>query len=350
MKSNAINTILLLAAAVLLLPSASRPAVAQEFNEVQIVINPQLSIERARRLRHVVRDIAGKRLAPVPGGGETGSSVITPSGHIIVPTADVSAAQTSQGWNLWLDGSGGYLENTQTAREYSGYQVSISAGADTQVTEKLTVGLIVNHNATDIDNTFLPGTSTTSTWGIGPYAAYLLTDTLVLSGSFLYNWTNNDSNSGGVTAAYDAESWSFNTNLTSYHFIDQWTLAPTLGVSVTKDMDDAYVDSAASPFAASTSRTGTFSFGGTATYTHTAENGTTIAPYVSAEGEWTFLNSVSTMAGLTEDSRDFDVNVSAGADFQLSQSLSMSLSSTVSGLAKPDYLSVVGAGRISLSF
>ena len=78
----------------------------------------------------------------------------------------------------------------------------------------------------------------------------------------------------------------------------------------------------------------------------------TIQPALSVEGEWTFLRSVGASAatGIAVDKEDFDVNITASSDFQLSNSVSMSLSSTVSGLAKPEYLSVTGGGRLSVSF
>ena len=150
------------------------------------------------------------------------------------------------------------------------------------------------------------------------------------------------------------ESWALNGSLTSYHQVGNWMLAPTVGVSFNEKRDEAYVDSGATAFAASKTRTGSLAFGGSATYTHTLDNGMTIQPALSVEGEWTFLRSVgaSASSGVATDtgSDNFDVNITASSDFQLSNSVSLSLSSTVSGLAKPDYLSVIGGGRLSVSF
>jgi hypothetical protein len=138
--------------------------------------------------------------------------------------------------------------------------------------------------------------------------------------------------------------------LTSYHLAGNWLLAPTVGVSFNEESDAAYVDTAATAFAASTTCTGTLAFGGSATYTHTLENGLTVQPGISVEGEWTFLRSVTATSTVAPDTQDFDVNATASIDFQLSQSASLSLSSTVSGLAKPEYLSVTGGGKLSFSF
>ncbi|MEO1159574.1 MAG: autotransporter outer membrane beta-barrel domain-containing protein [Pseudomonadota bacterium] len=327
-------------------------ASAQEFDFIQAIIKPQLNIEQSRRIRQIVRDVGGKRWASAMSGGVQDGVVMEPAGYSIVPTADLVTQQAAAGWNIWLDGSAGYIEDTAEFRAYDGSQLSVSLGADTQVNDKLTLGVILNHSATDISNVFVAGSSTTSAVGVGPYMALFLTDTLVFTGSFLYTWTDNTADSGGVSADYASESWGLNGSLTSYHQTGNWMLAPTVGVSFNKERDEAYANSEAPPteFAASTTRTGTLAFGGSATYTHVLENGMTVQPVVSVEGEWTFLRSVTATSTIAADTQELDVNVTAGSDFQLSNSVSLSLSSTVSGLAKPEYLSVIGGGRLSVSF
>lgn len=325
---------------------------AQEFDFIQAIIKPQLNIEQSRRIRQIVRDVGRKRWASATSGGLQDGVVMEPAGYSIVPTADLMTQQTAAGWNVWLDGSAGYIEDREQLRAYDGSQLSVSLGADTQINSKLTLGAILNHAATDISNAFVAGTSATSAISVGPYMALFLTGTLVLTGSFLYTWTDNSAGSGGVTADYNSESWGLNGSLTSYHQAGSWLIAPTIGVSFNKERDDAYANSEAPPteFDASTTRTGTMAFGGSATYTHVLGNGVTIQPVVSVEGEWTFLRSVTATSTIEADTQEFDVNVTAGSDFQLSNSVSLSLSSTVSGLAKPNYLSVIGGGRLSVSF
>jgi hypothetical protein len=342
---------LAISTAVLLLVVPQK-AKAQEFDFIQAIIKPQLNIEQSRRIRQIVRDIGGKRRASVMSGSDSDSVVMEPAGYSIVPTADLVTTQQAAGWNVWLDGSAGYLEDTAALRSYDGSQLSVSLGADTQLNNKLTIGAILNHSATDITNVFVPGGSTTSAIGVGPYMALFLTDTLVFTGSFLYTWTDNGADTGGITADYDSESWAVNGSLTSYHQTGNWMLAPTIGASFNEERDEVYLNSEAPPtaFAASTTRTGSLAFGGSATYTHTLENGMTIQPALSVEGEWTFLRSVTATSSIAADTQEFDVNITASSDFQLSNSVALSLSSTVSGLAKPDYLSVTGGGRLSISF
>ncbi len=76
----------------------------------------------------------------------------------------------------------------------------------------------------------------------------------------------------------------------------------------------------------------------------------TIQPSLSVEGERTFFRSVDADPGGGVDTDGFDVNITAGTDIQLSDAVSLSLSSTISGLQMPNYSSIAVAGRLSFSF
>ncbi|MCP4046794.1 MAG: autotransporter outer membrane beta-barrel domain-containing protein [Gammaproteobacteria bacterium] len=342
---------------------------AQEFNEIQVIIKPQLNIEQSRRIRQIVRDIGGKRLASAMSGGEafspTTETAIYGLGLVDTAVYDLSPVDTAAyglnaveklttpetaGWNIWLDGSAGKLESTAAFSGYEGDQLSVSLGADTTLNDVLTLGVLLNHSASDITNDFVPGGSTTDSVGVGPYMALFLSDTTVFTGSFLYTWTGNGADSGGITADYHSQSWALNGSLANYHQIDNWMIAPSVGVSLNTERDAAYKDSGATAYAASTTRTGSLTIGGTINYTHLLDNGMTIQPSLSAEGEWTFLRSVDADTSGGSDTDDFDVNITIGSDFQLSDAVSLSLTSTVSGLAMPDYSSIAVAGRLSFSF
>lgn len=326
-------------------------AKAQEFNEIQAVIKPWLNLEKSRGLRHLMREIGRDRWLAAFGDDLSGTAGVLSAGHglggSLVGTHGVSAAH---GWNIWLDGQGGSVEDTAVPRAYSGTQWSVSLGADTQVNDRLIVGGLVNHSGTDVDNVFLPGNSTTSAFAAGPYAAVFLTDTLVLTGSFLYTWTDNDATSFGVASAWGSESWALNTTLTSYHPVGEWLLAPSIGLSLDEEREDGYVDTAATLFPAVRTQTGTLAFGGAVSRSFELGNGATVTPELSVEAEWIFLNSTTATTSVLADTRRFDVNATLGTEIQFSDTVSLSINGTVSGLANPTYLSVVAGGRLAVSF
>jgi outer membrane autotransporter protein len=322
---------------------------AQEFNEIQAVIKPQLNIERSRHLRRVLRErgeaALKRRMNPANTGG------VAPLAYGEDDQVPIENAEPETlGWNVWIDGNGGRLEDSNMLRAYEGTQFVLSAGADKQIGDRLILGGIGVHFGNNIDNLFLPGTSSSRALGVGPYAAVFLTDTIVLTGSALHSWTDNKAASSGVTAAYDSRDWSLNANVTSYHFAGNWQFAPTVGASYSNENDDAYTDSSASVYAASATETGSLAAGGKASYTFALDNGVTIEPSLEIEGEWTLTRTTTATASIPTDMEEFDVNITAAADIAFNDRVSLSMVVTVSGLAKTDFTSWTGGGRLSVSF
>lgn len=336
------------------LSGACASVTAQEFNEIQAVIKPWLNINKARSMRHLTREIGRDRwLASFSALDGVGGMTVTSTSHSMGGVYSGRYAVTDDaGWNVWLDGNGGWLEDTAPLRAYDGNQWSVSLGADKQLTERIIVGGILNHTGSDVDNVFLPGNSKTSAFSVGPYAAVFLTDTLVLTGSFLYSWTQNDASSFAVASSWDSESWAGNTNLTSYHQIGNWLVAPTVGISYDEEREDAYFDTAPGPtfFPAVRTRTGTFAFGGAVSRSFALDGGVVVTPELSVEAEWIFLNSTTATSSVAADTRDFDVNATLGTDIEFNEAVSLSISGTASGLANPTYLSVTAGGRLTVSF
>lgn len=326
-------------------------AVAQEFNEVQAVIKPQLNLERARHLRRLIRQ-RGADLLRQQLMGDDGSVAFDPLayGEDGIEELEEEPAAEAVGLNLWFDGASTWLEDSHPVRGYEGTQYVLSLGGDRQVTERLVLGAIGVHAGSDVDDIFLPGGSSTRGWGLGPYAAVFLTDTIVLTASAVHTWTDNSLASGGVTAGYDSRDWTLNANVTSYHFAGDWQFAPTAGISYTVEQEDGYVDSSASAYAASTTRTGSVVFGGRISYSHALENGMTVEPSLEGEAEWIFERATTATSSVPPDGSDFDASVTAGIDLQVSDATSLSLTGSIGGLFKPDYLSAGGSARLSVSY
>lgn len=336
-------------AAAVALSLFSPQAAAQEFDFVQAIVKPQVSIERARNLRRVIHKRGEDLLKRRMGAGRPDAVYPLAYGEDGVETVETGTAEP-KGINLWIDGNGGRLEDSNALRGYDGTQYALSFGGDAQVSERVILGAIGVFTGTDIDNSFVPGSSSTRAFGIGPYAAVFLTDTVVMTGSLLRSWTDNRMNGLGVTAGYNSRDWLFNANVTSYHFAGNWQFAPSVGISYGAESEDGYTDSAASAYAASETHTGSFAFGGKIAYTHAFANGMTVEPSLEAEGEWTFERTTTATTTLPLDTAEFDVTVTGGLDVEVSERTSLSFSGAVGGLAKPEYLSLTGGARLTVAF
>ncbi|MEM9331173.1 MAG: autotransporter outer membrane beta-barrel domain-containing protein [Pseudomonadota bacterium] len=325
---------------------AHSTAGAQEFNEVQAVIKPQLQLENSRKIRQLIQRIGKDRFDQKQKSRSSASFGADLDGE----PDEEDVGEETPGRNFWIEGSVSRLEDSAPIRAYDGTQHSVSIGGDAAVTERLTLGIIGNYSESDVDNIFLPGNSTTEVISAGPYVAYFLTDTVVLTGSLLYSDTENGATSGGVVASYDSESWNANATLTTYVFAGNALFAPNVGISFSEERDEAYVDSAATFFAASTTRSSTLNFGVSASSSRVLSNGVTIDPSIGIEGEWTFDQSVDAPTSVVANTEEFDANVVFGIDFQWNESFSLEFSGNYAGLARTDYESLTGNVRVSFSF
>lgn len=333
----------------------SRPAEAQEFDALQAIVNPRLTIERTRQIRKAVRRAVGKRLAPADGGGETSELAARLGGVTITPAADYAAADAQIGLNAWLDGTFTEIAEDAPLRAFTSDQNVIIAGLDRQLTDRVLLGALFSYSESDTRNVFVPGTSTTDNYAAGTYFGALLTDNLVFDTSFLYTWTDNFARAPGpVTAAFDGEQWTLASNLTGYWFFGNLRLSPTVGVSYSETRDEAYVDSLATFFPRELTRTGALNFGATLAYTIRLDDVRTAQPYATVEGEWEFEESnspfIATGAGLPTDPREMDARVAAGIEITLLRNVSLELKGEVGGLARSRYQTVSGGGRLSVSF
>ena len=331
----------------------TRPASAQEFNFIQKIVNPRLIIERNRAVSNVVNKQVGKRLAPAASGGTMSGLAVAPTGALITPTADdASSATAATSWNIWLDGSYTGIEDRLGARAYDSDQYAVSTGFDHQLTERILVGALFNYSESDTTNIFVPATSGTDNYSVGPYLGITVTDNIVFDASFLYTWSDNAARSGGVLAAYDGESWNVNANVTGYWFFDSLRVSPKVGFSYSRSSDESYTDSGATFFAGEVTQTGTLNFGTTLAYTFQLGGGRTVEPYLTAEAEWEFLEKVTpnVATGLPEDKRDFDIRLESGVDISLAKNVSLGVNGSIGGLARSRYRSLSGGGRLTFSF
>ncbi|NNF80647.1 MAG: autotransporter outer membrane beta-barrel domain-containing protein [Rhizobiales bacterium] len=341
-------------AAVFALNGASltvQTAGAQEFNFIQKIVNPRLTIERNRSIRDAIRRQVGKQLAPGPGGGTSEGFTDRATGVTVTPTADEGSAL---GLNAWVDGSYKHLRDRFPRRGYTGDQSSISTGLQGQLTDQILLGGLFNFSDSKTRNVFTPATSRTDNYSLAAYMGATLTQNLVFDASFLYTFTDNRAfdRTTGIGASFDGETWVLNANLTGYWYLGSLRFSPNLGVSWSETQDRSYTDSGGNFFGRERTDVGTFTFGTTLAYTVALGDGVSMEPYVSVEGEWEFEESVHppVVTALPEDMRDLDARVEGGVEFTLGKNVTLALRGEAGGLGRKRYRTVGGGGRVSVSF
>lgn len=353
---------------------------AQEFDAVQGIIKPQINIERVRKLRRLIRDVARDRfIAPKTGASRDrppaqpseshsaarlpgSTSVIAENGFLqerfdLEETNSLHAFETRLeeipsrlSGSFFVDAGTGRLEDTNEMRAYDGTQQSLSVGFDLQLSDRLLIGFIASNAKSDVDNTFVAGNSTTDTISLGGYGAIFLSDTLVLTASVSHNHTRNTADGEGVTAGYDSNGWTATTTLTQYISLGGWQIAPSLGASYDDSRDDAYRDSMGTLYASEVTRSGIVTAGISAGYTFALGDVSTATLNLSAEAEHEFYRSVGTQFADDGNNETFDATLGAELDLAFNEWVSFSLGATMSGLGKEDYRSHMMSGRLTISF
>jgi hypothetical protein len=128
-------------AAAMALPVFAPQAAAQEFDFVQAIVKPQVNIERARHLRRLIRERGEDLLKRRMGAGATGTVYPLAYGEDGVEAVEAEAAEP-KGINLWIDGNGGRLEDSNALRGYDGTQYALSFGGDAQLSERVILGAV----------------------------------------------------------------------------------------------------------------------------------------------------------------------------------------------------------------
>lgn len=324
------------------------------FDDMQQVVGPRLQVERAQRLRLMIRQAVEGRLGPDGLGGRMTGVEIPGLGAVVSPAAAEAAGDPQFG--VWADGSTTYLDSDDNGAEFDGFQSAFGTGIDYALTNAIVVGVQFNYEHSDIDNrigNFAPGNMDTDTFGVGPYIGVALNDYLLFDASFIHSWGDTDIKDGLNSANYDSKSWNVSANLTGYVPVGgDFTLAPTVGISYSRSEDEAYTDGIFF-FPKQIIYTGVFSFGATLSYLYAFDDVRSVEPSISVEGAYEFdlfgKPPLSFVAS-NSDEKKVDVTVTGGLDFVLSETISLSLTSSVGGLTRNEYIEISGGAQATVQF
>lgn len=334
------------------------PASAGDFfRDQQRIVKPRLVIQDGETQRLRIRQIVEGRLRV--GTGPRGLSYVSALGAVISPVS--APADGSPLWGVWVDGNYTHIEDDEPGAEFDGPQVAVGAGVDYAFSDRLILGVNFNYDHSDIDNNFggagfAPGRLKSDAYGVGPYLGYAVTDNILFDASFVYSWGDNDISDVVSTGSFDHEGWTATANLTGFMDLgNNLTFAPTAGIAYSYNRDDSYTDSANVFFATQRVYTGVLSFGGSLSYFHAIDDVRSIEPSIGVEGAWEFdlfgrppLDSGMVASNVNDPSLDF--SITGGLDVTLSETISMSLTGSVGGLGRKNYLEVSGGGQVTVQF
>ncbi len=147
----------------------------------------------------------------------------------------ISSGDAGYDFGLWAMGQYTYFSSDQSGAKYDADMYNIMAGVDYRVTPKFLVGVALGWGALDLDKeNWNSGAddgdlSTDDEWTIMPYAAYNITDTLIVDGAVAYSNATYDDDDGSDTGHYDSDRYLANIGISKYFLYDAWTFSGRLG-------------------------------------------------------------------------------------------------------------------------
>jgi hypothetical protein len=261
-------------------------------------------------------------------GARVGERLGRSSAITITPTADAPPAAAQNLWNGWLDGRYLHSDYARSAGDLDGPTVTGIAGLDYKLVSKVSLGMIVSAERSDLGSALTDLESTTL--GAGPYLGIVLGEHLVVSANFMASHMN--SSQAGGFLDYDTTRLQGSLGLNGYWYEGAWRLTPGLTLAWSKDWEQENHGLFPDRTIATGTLTPSLQVGNTIRLSDSA----TVEPFAGAMLDWTFLSDVHTSGFGTLSDQSTDLRLQAGFNFGFGQNAQLGLTGEAGGLLDGD--------------
>jgi hypothetical protein len=253
-------------------------------------------------------------------------------------------------WNAWANPSVTWSKHGDPLVGNQGHLINLALGVDHRLVERGVFGVLFNHERADYDTPPTQGTLKTAGSGVGAYGGYALTDSLVIDGLVMWKSLRNDVADPFSHGSYDSRRWMAASNLTGYHYVDQWRLSPTAGILWSRERQDAFVSSLGAFSPQLVTRSLTLSAGGQVGYGFDLEGGARLEPWLGLTASWDVSRSQRPPGLPGRELERFDLTVSPGVNLRLTDRAALTLKADFAGLARSNYRQTTAGGQLSVEF
>jgi hypothetical protein len=180
------------------------------------------------------------------GPGQAGqlSDCYTPAPEKVQPaelplTAGRELVEKSD-WNVWVDGSASRLRDTRDGMDTRGNTGSVSLGIDRVVNDDLVAGLQMSVSRAKSNSFDDAMQSDTTTYSVGPYLSYSLSDNWLLYGSLGFGKQTVDKQLLIFSGSSDAVQYSLSLQTEGQYAFDSVIVRPKVQLSHTYNEGDTY--------------------------------------------------------------------------------------------------------------
>ena len=316
---------------------------AADLSRVRTIYVPQV-VQRA------IRNSFGFRPGSIAPAGISGliageaENRLSSSAMVISPTADIStvAPVAPAKWNTWVDGRYLWNDYSNSAGDLDGPTWTGMAGLDYKITDKITLGLLVSADGSELGSAATDFDSTSI--GVGPYLGIVLTDNIVFSSNLLGSWI--DSEQAGGLLEYETTRIQASAAVNGYWFNGTWRFNPGLTLSWSKDWEEETNGLFPDRTIVVGVLTPSFQLGNTLRLSDT----TTVEPWVGASLDWTFQSETHTSGLNTVSDPSTDLRLLAGFNFGFGNNAQLSLTGEASGLLLDDLTAYSVAANFAVQF
>ncbi len=269
----------------------------------------------------------------------------------VAPAAYYMSGNQQRLWNAWIKGSWTYYDSDGSS--FDGHTLDVLTGVDYKISPTVVMGLLAGYGSTDF-NTVTGGTKgafEADGYTVGPYGGVKLSEHLQLDGLIAYTYSDYDNRSGATKGDFKAHRVTVGAQLKGHWEQDNYFIEPGVRFMYAEEDQDAYTDSAGVRQSSQSIKAGRVSVGPKIGYTHKAENGDVIKPWVSVRGEYDFSNQGNVpSSGLPDLDDVLSARVSVGMDATTAEGLSVTIQGDISGLGGGEYTGYGGTARINVPF
>lgn len=164
-------------------------------------------------------------------------------GQVIKRNDPASRVAPDREWSAWIDLQGTGWTQNNSAADWHGNQLNMTAGLGRKLTPDFLIGLVTGYEHFKYDVASLAGTLKGEGGTVGGYAAWRFTRELRWDAALAWSDIAYDATAGTATGSFTGHRWLVSTGLTGSYNVAAYILEPSSKVYVLWERESEWTDS-----------------------------------------------------------------------------------------------------------